>query len=34
MPGDLKEVFAVFLGCDEYPEDPENVFRPSPVSTS
>lgn len=34
MPGDLKEVFSVFLGCDGYPEHPNDVYRPSPASRS
>jgi hypothetical protein len=28
IPSDLKEVFSVFLGCDGYPEHPNDVYRP------
>ena len=28
IPGELKEVFRVALGCDGYPEHPEDVYRP------
>ena len=29
IPGELKELFEVALGCDGYPEHPEDVYRPS-----
>lgn len=29
MPTELKEIFEVALGCDGYPEHPEDVYRPS-----
>ena len=29
IPGELKELFEVALGCDGYPEYPEDVYRPS-----
>ena len=29
IPSDLKEVFSVFLGCDGYPENPNDVYRPA-----
>jgi hypothetical protein len=32
IPGELKEVVEVVLGCQGYPEHPEDVFRPPPVS--
>ncbi|MGI9609152.1 MAG: hypothetical protein ACR2NL_02555 [Acidimicrobiia bacterium] len=28
VPAELKEVVNVLLGCDGYPEDPQNMFRP------
>lgn len=28
IPGELKELFEVGLGCDGYPEDPGNLYRP------
>lgn len=34
IPADLKEVFAVFLGCDGYPEHPDDLYRPPPSSNS
>lgn len=34
IPGDLKEVFAVFLGCDGYPEHPDDAYRPPPSSNA
>jgi len=34
MPSDLKEVFRVFLGCDGYPENPNDLYRPPPAATS
>ncbi len=33
IPGELKELFEVGLGCDGYPEHPEDVYRPPPTST-
>ncbi len=33
IPGDLKEVVQVVLGCQGYPAHPEDVYRPSPTST-
>jgi hypothetical protein len=33
IPGELKEVVEVLLGCEGYPEHPEDVFRPPPTST-
>ena len=33
IPGELKQVFEVALGCDGYPEHPEDVYRPQPTST-
>jgi len=33
IPDELKELFEVALGCDGYPEHPEDVYRPSPGST-
>ncbi len=33
IPGELKELFEVALGCDGYPEHPEDVYRPPPTST-
>ena len=32
-PGELKELFEVVLGCDGYPEHPEDVYRPPTTST-
>jgi len=29
IPGELKELFEVALGCDGYPEHPEDLYRPS-----
>lgn len=34
IPGQLKQVFEVALGCDGYPEHPEDVYRPLAPSTS
>ena len=31
MPTELKELFSVALGCDGYPEHPEDVYRPVPT---
>lgn len=28
IPGELKELFEVGLGCDGYPGDPGNIYRP------
>ena len=28
LPGELKEVVSALLGCDVYPEHPEDMFRP------
>ena len=33
IPGALSEVVEARLGCDLFPEDPENVFRPVPATT-
>lgn len=33
IPGDLKEVFRVFLGCEGYPEHPNDVYRAPPTPT-
>jgi hypothetical protein len=33
VPGELKEVVEGVLGCDGYPEHPENVYRPPSTST-
>lgn len=33
VPGELKEVVEVVLGCEGYPEHPEDVYRPPPTST-
>lgn len=32
IPGELKEVVEVVLGCQGYPEHPEDVYRPPPTS--
>jgi len=34
IPSDLKEVFSVFLGCDGYPERPNDLYRPPQDSAS
>ena len=34
IPGELKEVVEVVLGCEGYPDDPEDVYRPPATSTS
>jgi hypothetical protein len=34
IPGELKEVVNAVLGCNTYPEHPEDMFRPPPTSTS
>jgi hypothetical protein len=33
IPGELEEVVEALLGCQEYPEHPEDVYRPPPTST-
>jgi hypothetical protein len=33
IPGELKELFEVALGCDGYPDQPEDVYRPPSAST-
>jgi hypothetical protein len=33
IPGALSEVVSARLGCDLFPEEPENVFRPVPATT-
>ncbi len=33
IPGDLKDVVEAVLGCNGYPEHPEDVYRPPPAST-
>jgi hypothetical protein len=33
IPGELSEVVSARLGCDLFPEEPENVFRPVPATT-
>jgi hypothetical protein len=32
LPGEMKEVVESVLGCEGYPEHPEDVYRPSPTS--
>jgi hypothetical protein len=32
IPAELKEIFEVVLGCDGYPEHPEDVYRPPATS--
>lgn len=34
IPSELKEIVEVVLGCEGYPEYPDDVYRPSPDSTS
>jgi hypothetical protein len=34
IPGELSEVVEARLGCDLFPEEPENVFRPVPAATA
>jgi hypothetical protein len=34
IPSELKQVFGVFLGCDGYPEHPNDVYRPASDSAS
>jgi hypothetical protein len=34
IPGELKEVVEARLGCGLFPENPEDVFRPVPTTTS
>ena len=34
IPGELKEVVEARLGCGLFPENPEDVFRPVPATTS
>ena len=31
LPSDLKETFEAFLGCDGYPENPLDLYRPPPT---
>ena len=33
IPGELKEIFEVVLGCEGYPEHPEDLYLPPPTST-
>lgn len=33
IPSELKEIFEVVLGCDGYPEHPEDVYRPPATSS-
>ena len=33
IPDELKEIFEVVLGCEGYPEHPEDVYRPPPTAT-
>jgi hypothetical protein len=33
IPGEMKEIVEVLLGCEGYPEHPEDVYRPPPTST-
>ena len=33
IPDELKEIFEVVLGCEGYPEHPEDVYRLSPTTT-
>ena len=32
LPGEMKEVVEAVLGCEGYPEHPEDVYRPPPTS--
>lgn len=32
-PGELRELFEIVLGCDGYPEHPEDMYRPTAAST-
>lgn len=34
IPGDLKEVVEAFLGCETYPENPEDAFKHPPATSS
>ena len=34
IPSALQGIFEVGLGCDGYPENPEDLYRPAPVSGS
>ena len=33
IPGELKEVIDVLVGCAIFPEDPQDLYRPLPAST-
>ncbi len=33
IPGELKEIVEVALGCAAYPEHPEDLYRPPPAAT-
>jgi hypothetical protein len=33
IPSDLKEVVEAALGCAAWPENPEDMYRPPPIST-
>lgn len=32
IPGELQEIVDVFLGCEGYPDNPDDVYRPAAVS--
>ena len=32
LPSELKEIVTALLGCDVYPEHPEDMFRPAPTT--
>jgi len=34
IPGELKEVVETVLGCASFPENPEDLYRPPPTSSS
>jgi hypothetical protein len=34
IPGEMKEVVEAFLGCETYPENPEDVFKQPPATSS
>jgi len=34
IPGDLKEVVEAFLGCETYPENPEDAFKHPPATSA
>jgi hypothetical protein len=34
IPSEMKEIVEVVLGCDQYPPNPEDLYRPLPEAAT